>query len=184
MEAGILTGRTIAGTLNRCLPRDGNFTIVNEGVSNAMPFIDYLDLWEVKQYTAGKGGGLGHGVAQALGISLAEPSRKVVSISGDGTLLYYPQVFYNAYQAKARVLFLILNNKSYRILKTALKSLGPPLGEKEIECLDLADPIDIIQLARSFGVQGERVNRLADLEEAIKRGLSYDGPYVLDIAVI
>lgn len=181
---GLLTARTVAGTLNRCLPEDGRFSVVNEGVSNAIFFNDYLDLWEAKQYTAGKGGGLGHGIAQALGIALAEPSRRVVSVTGEGTLLYYPQVFYTAYQTKARLLYLILNNKSYRILKMALKSFGPPLGERELECLNLDQPFDIIQLARSFGLQGERVSRLADLEGALKRGLSYDGPYVLDVAIL
>ncbi|MFS0724139.1 thiamine pyrophosphate-binding protein [Paenibacillus sp. 1P07SE] len=180
---GVLTPALIAEALDRALPDDGRFVIVNEAVSNALPFTDHITMWEPNHYTAGKGGGLGHGTSQAVGAALAEPDRAVVSVVGDGTFLYYPQILYSAVVTKARVLFLVVNNRAYHVLKTGLQAMGSPLGGAHLPSLDLDGPADLVQMSQSFGVSAERVASLADLDAAIRRGLDAKGPYLLDVHV-
>ena len=182
-DKGELTPALIAGALDAALPDDGRFVIVNEAVSNALPFTDHITMWEPKHYTAGKGGGLGHGTSQAVGAALADPDRVVVSVVGDGTFLYYPQILYSAVVTKARVLFLIVNNRAYHVLKTGLKAMGSPLGGTHLPSLDLDGPADLVQMSQSFGVPAERVDTLDDLGAAIRRGLDAQGPYLLDVRV-
>ncbi|ALS26429.1 acetolactate synthase catalytic subunit [Paenibacillus sp. 32O-W] len=182
-QSGAITAKIVAAELANLLPKDGKFTIVNEAVSNALPFIDHIHLWEPKQYTAGKGGGLGHGAAQAVGTAIADPERTVVSLLGDGTFLYYPQILYSAVKTNARVLFIVVNNRAYHVLKTGLKALGAPLGGDKLDCLDLDGPADLIRMAEAFGVPAERVTAVESLPGALKTGLQAQGPYFLDISV-
>lgn len=182
--SGKLTPVLAAALLGESLPANGSFAIVNEAVSNALPFTNYIPMWEPNQYTAGKGGGLGHGVSQAVGAAIAEPGRTVVSVVGDGTFLYYPQILYSAVQTGARVLFLVINNRSYHVLKTWLQAMGAPLGGVRLPSLDLDGPADLVRIAEAFGVPAERVTDAAELAGALMRGLDAGGPYLLDVHVV
>jgi len=180
-----LTANVAAAELARHLPQDGSFAIVNEAVANAASFSNYIPMWEPNQYTAGKGGGLGHGASQAVGMALAERHRTVVAAIGDGTFLYYPQVLYSAVQVNARVLYFIVNNRAYHILKTgmqAMKNFGAPF-EVVPESLDLNGPFDLVRMAESFGVPAERAVNTQQLSDALKRGLAADGPYLIDVVI-
>ena len=42
---------------------------------------------------------------------------------------------------------------------------------------------DFVTIAKGFGVAGRRVLSRAELDEALKEMLEYDGAYLLDIAV-
>jgi benzoylformate decarboxylase len=119
-------------------------------------------------------------------MALAERHRTVVSVVGDGTFLYYPQILYSAVNVNARVLYLVVNNRAYHILKTglmAMKNLGAPVDAGPLECLDLHGPADIVKIAESFGVPAERVSALDELTASLKRGLAADGPYLIDMII-
>lgn len=184
---GQITASVLAAELNRQLAAlpEGKFTLVNEAVSNSAAFVQHIHLWEPHQYTAGKGGGLGHGVGQALGIKLAEPERTVVCAVGDGTFLYYPQILYSAVAYDIPVLFLIVQNEAYRVLKQGLQAMGEPLGHKTIPSLELAGAAHMVKLAEAFGVEGETVRDKDALAPALERALarSRKQPYMLEVYV-
>jgi len=185
-QNGVLTANIAAAELAKLLPQNGNFAVVNEAVSNAAAFFNYIPMWEPNHYTAGKGGGLGHGASQAVGAALAERERTVVAVIGDGTFLYYPQVLYSAVNENARVLYLVVNNRAYHVLKTglqSLKSLGASLGSAPLSCLDLNGPADLVKMAESFGVPAERVASIDELPAALQRGLGAAGPYLIDMII-
>ncbi|MGZ7444151.1 thiamine pyrophosphate-binding protein [Paenibacillus sp. TH7-28] len=183
----LIMASVLADELNHQLEKlaAGRFTLVNESVSNAASFIQYMHMWEPRHYTAGKGGGLGHGVGQALGIKLADPQRMVVCAVGDGTFLYYPQILYSAVAYGIPVLFLIVQNEAYHVLKQGLKAIGAPLGQKAIPSLELKGAANMLQLAESFGVEGETVRDKEQLASALERALSISQtkPYVLEVYV-
>jgi pyruvate dehydrogenase (quinone) len=50
--------------------------------------------------------------------------------------------------------------------------------------VDLAPPnIDIVSLARGFGVDGRFVENQSELEPALKWAFSHDGPALVDVLV-
>ena len=71
---------------------------------------------------------LGYSVGAALGIQMALPERRVVTVVGDGSLLYYPQALWNAATANAPVVFVVLNNTGYNVLKVIIDRMGGPWG--------------------------------------------------------
>jgi len=127
-------------------------------------------------------GVLGYGLPAAVGVALAErdlgTNRKVLSLQGDGATQYVIQAFWNAAQLKLPILFIILRNHEYCILKSFSEYLVAP----GVPGFDLPG-IDTVQLAKGYGCDGDYVSKPAELEEAIKKGLAAKGPYVLQVEV-
>ena len=64
-----------------------------------------------------RGGGIGQGLPTGIGLKLARPERPVLCVSGDGSALYTIQALWTAAHHRIPVVFVILNNRVYRILK-------------------------------------------------------------------
>lgn len=177
----------LANAINERLKLQGEraFTIVNEAVSNALPFMTHIEMWDGHHYTAGKGGGLGHAVGQALGIKLADSERTVICLVGDGTFLYYPQILYSAKTYQIPVLYIIVQNEAYEVLKQGQRAMGSPLGQKQLPSLDLQGAANMMQLVQAFGIEGEVVASKEQLNIALERALkkAQTKPYVLEVVV-
>lgn len=182
-----ITATYLAACINEKLARQANhrFTIVNEAVSNAMPFMSHIDMYDGHHYTAGKGGGLGHAVGQALGIKLADKQRTVICLVGDGTFLYYPQILYSAKTYNIPVLYIIVQNEAYHVLKQGQRAMGEPLGQQQLPSLDLKGAAHMLQLVQAFGISGEQVLSKEALNDALERALIkvQEEPYVLEVRV-
>jgi benzoylformate decarboxylase len=62
-------------------------------------------------------GGLGFGLAAAVGISLADPSRQVICVVGDGSAMYSIQALWTAAQHGLPITFVVMNNSGYGALR-------------------------------------------------------------------
>ena len=71
-----------------------------------------------------RGGGIGVALPQAIGIKLAHPDRPVVALSGDGSAMYSIQALWTAAHYRLGIVAVIVNNRSYRILKQRTRALG------------------------------------------------------------
>ena len=70
-----------------------------------------------RQYFHNRGGGLGWGMPAAVGVSLAHDHAPVLCLVGDGSALYSPQALWSAVHEETPVVYVILNNLEYGILK-------------------------------------------------------------------
>ena len=61
----------------------------------------------------------------ATGVALANPGRPVVAVIGDGSSMYSIQALWTAARLKAGLVFVILNNGHYGILKGYAQSFYP-----------------------------------------------------------
>jgi benzoylformate decarboxylase len=161
--------------------------IVDESISisSSGALRHLLNCADAKSFFGPRGGGVGWGIPAALGVKLALPDRPVIALIGDGSALYSWQGLWSAVHDRIAVVFVIVNNKSYRILKErALALKGFTAADRRFVGVDLVDPeIDFITLARGLGVEGERAQRSDAVAAAIRRGLDAGRPYVVDVAV-
>lgn len=174
----------IAAELRDLLPLDTVF--VDETISNRESFVNVLEFSDPLAYFAANGLSLGYSAAAAAGIQLGLPGRRVVNIVGDGSLMYYPHALWNAANAAARVLFVVLNNGQYRVLKLITDRMGGPwnAGGSPPPGLDIAGPgIDFMALARSMGVESERATTRHELRSAVLRGRDADGPFLIEAVI-
>jgi benzoylformate decarboxylase len=99
--------------------------------------------------------------------------------------MYTIQALWTAARESLAVVFVIFNNASYRILKQRVLSLeGFSARDRIFVGMDLDRPrIDIVNVARSFGVPGEQIVRAAEVPGALERGFSSGGPYLIDALI-
>jgi benzoylformate decarboxylase len=83
------------------------------------------------------------------------------------------------------VVFVILNNGAYRILKQRVHALkGLAVQHDRYVGMDLTDPrVDFPALAGSLGVPAERVEKTSEVGPALTRALARGGPVLLDVAL-
>jgi benzoylformate decarboxylase len=163
------------------LPRDA--VVVEEAVSSGPGLRQLMRSDDPQSLFGLRGGGIGWGLPAAIGVKLALPDRPVAALIGDGSAMYTCQALWTAAHDKVAVIFLILNNRSYRILKQRTNAMkGFAAQTDRYVGMDLVDPaIDYVGLARSLGVKAERATALSEVVDLLRRALAEGGPHLIDV---
>jgi benzoylformate decarboxylase len=172
MDAG-----DVHGTLAQLLPEDA--IIVLESPSSTLALRNRLRISRPGSYYFGAAGGLGFGLAAALGVQLAQPSRPVVCVLGEGSAQYAITGFWTAKAYNLPVTFLVLRNSEYAILKwfATLEQVDGAPG------LDLP-ALDVAATAASYGVPSVSVTGREELHAALEAALAaQDGPRLVEVGV-
>jgi benzoylformate decarboxylase len=159
--------------------------VFDEALTAAPALAAYLPPSPPGGFHATRGGSLGVGIPGAVGAKLAMPDAEVVGFAGDGGSMYTIQALWTAARYDIGARFVICNNRRYRILDNNIDKYW---AEREIPAheypgaFDLSRPeIDFTGLARSLGVSALRVDKPAQVAEAVARMLSHPGPFLVDL---
>ncbi len=200
----------IADELRQAIAERGlekKFVYVHEAVSDPAPFQYLLPLGTKAaspiSYYCVAGGSLGWSMPASLGIKLENQgwqgieTRLVVNAVGDGSSLFYPQIWWTAAHRDLAVLYIITNNHEYHTLQLGLKQVVDAYGSApgydwrpktmDPEYLRIERPrMDFVPLAKAFGDhQGEIVRHPGEVHDAIRRGvdavLTGRRSYILDM---
>jgi benzoylformate decarboxylase len=157
-------------------PEDG--IVVLESPSSTLALRNRLRLSRPGSYYFGAGGGLGFGLAAAVGVQLAEPQRRVVCVIGEGSVQYAVTALWSAKAQRAPVTFVVLRNEEYAILKWFA----------EIEGVSGAPGLDLpalesAEIARGYGLEARRVDAVAELAEALADAISSPEPEMIEVRV-
>jgi benzoylformate decarboxylase len=161
---------TIAGTM----PADA--VIVEEAPSHRNALHDYVPIRTSGGFYACASGGLGFALPAAVGVALADRSRKVIAVLGDGSSLYTIQGLWTAAQHRLPITFVVLNNAGY----AAVKSLGARMGIAEMPGSDVAG-VDFIDVARGFGCRTARVDQATQLAPTLAQAYASNEPWLVDV---
>ncbi len=163
------------------LPRDA--VVVEEAVSSAPGLRQMLRSEDPQSLFGLRGGGIGWGLPAAIGVKLALPERPVVAFIGDGSAMYTCQALWTAAHDKVGVVFVILNNRSYRILKQRAHAMkGFAAQTDRYVGMELTDPaIDYVGLARSLGVAADRATTLDQVVALLRAALAAGGPRLIEV---
>ncbi len=153
--------------------------IVLESPSSTLSLRNRLRISTPGSYYFCASGGLGFGIAAAVGVQLAQPARPVVCVLGEGSAQYGITALWSALAYKAPVTFLILRNDEYMILKwfATLEQVSGVPG------LDLPG-LDVAAVARGYGLPAQDVTGREELTEALRASIAAaDGPRVIQVPV-
>jgi benzoylformate decarboxylase len=171
--------------IGSALPEDA--VVVDESVTAVLDVAQSFRLERPGDYYAGRGGGIGQGVAGALGVKVAYPDRHVVALSGDGSAMYSIQALWTAAHHHLDILFVIISNREYRVLKHNLDNYRQRFdaqSNRPYPHMDLTSPVlGFAEIARGMGVQAKQVSEPEELQQAVREALSAQGPYLLDVVV-
>jgi thiamine pyrophosphate-dependent acetolactate synthase large subunit-like protein len=120
---------------------------------------------------------MGWSTPAALGAKLGNPDKTVVNFTGDGSFGMTGMEIETAARNDIRTLTVILNNES---LGASRETLHERFKGHEI---GISLRGDYAGVARALGAFGERVEKPADLQPALKRALTHPGPALLEVAV-
>ncbi|MEE2775233.1 MAG: thiamine pyrophosphate-binding protein [Acidobacteriota bacterium] len=179
-----ISAARLMAEIRDCAPDD--LVIVNEAITAGGDVARTLHFEPGDQYGT-RGGGIGQAVPGVIGAKLAHPDRPVLALSGDGSALYSIQALWSAAYHDLPLVWVILHNRTYRILKynmdIYLRRFGLP-GDRPYSHMDLTKPdIDFVDLAKGFGVAGETVREPEEIRPALERAFAAGKPYLLDVFI-
>jgi benzoylformate decarboxylase len=171
-----LSGGDVHAVLAELFPRDG--IVVLESPSSTAALRNRLRLGRPGSYYFSASGGLGFGLAAAVGVQLAQPERQVVCVLGEGSAQYAITAFWTAAAYGVPVKFLVLRNGEYSILKwfSELESIAAAPG------IDLP-ALDVAATAASYGVPSCTVDAREPLRDALADAFAQDGPRLVQVDV-
>jgi benzoylformate decarboxylase len=163
-----------------------NAVVADESVTATGEVARVFDFKAPGDYFGQRGGGIGQGIAGALGVAVAMPSRPVLGISGDGSAMYAIQSLWTAAHLKLDIVFVILANREYRVLKHNLDTYRlrfDASSNNPYPHMDLSPTLDFIALAAGMGVPGQRVEDPTQLQSAVRAAFAAGGPQLLEVVV-
>lgn len=155
---------------------DDRTVLLEETIGGAAPLREYARLSRPGSWFNHGGSAGGWASGAAVGVKLADPSRDVVLVSGDGFYMYgaAPAALWTAAHAGAPYLAVVLVNGRYTTGHARLRDYYPdsyaaaagyPGG--------VFDPVpDFAAEARAGGALGEAVTDAAEVGPALRRGLA------------
>ncbi|MDB5771836.1 MAG: mdlC [Burkholderia sp.] len=158
-----------------------NAIVVEEALTAAPALATFLPMQDANSFYGLASGGLGFGLPGAIGISMAQPGRPVVAAIGDGSAMYGIQALWTAAHLKLPITYVIINNRSYRIIKERLLA-----GRKtdRFVAMDMKDPpIDFVSVAVGLGLKATRVTDPADIDAALHAAIASGAPSLIEVIV-
>ena len=124
-------------------------------------------------------GTMGFGLPAAIGMALAQPERKVICFTGDGSLMMNIQELATAAEHGLDIKVIILNNQHLGLVRQQ-QSL---FYDKNLSAVQFRQKVDYALAARAMGFKGIDLgvsdNPLAELEFALKE----HGPCVINLPI-
>ncbi|MDY7104277.1 MAG: thiamine pyrophosphate-dependent enzyme, partial [Actinomycetota bacterium] len=172
-----------AHALLRAMPEGS--AVVDEAITTGTYVRGFHHHGTPGRYFFTKGGGLGWGMPAALGVCLGLDREPVLSVTGDGAAMYSPQALWTAAREQLPIVFAVVNNRQYLILKNNLRGMsGDAVRTGRFVAMDLdTPPVDFVALARSMGVDGTHVDNAADIGDAVKAAVASGKPHLIEIPI-
>ena len=129
--------------------------------------------------TSGGMGTMGYAYPAAVGVKTAEPDREVVALSGDGSFQMSFMELATAVQHGINVKGVVFVNNYLGMVRE--------YQDKNFEgrrtMVDLSGSPDFLKIAEAYGIKGETVSGNDRVEDAVKKMIEANEPYLLQVMV-
>ncbi len=126
---------------------------------------------------------MGYEIAGGLGVKMADPSRDVYVMVGDGSYLMLNSELATSVMLGHKITVILLDNRGYGCINRLQQGTGGrPFNNLLADTRhDTLPEIDFARHARSLGATAEKVDGIAGLEAALVRAAASDTSYVIVI---
>lgn len=118
---------------------------------------------------------LGAGIPYAIGVQLASPEKRVVLVTGDGSLMFNVQELETMVRLKLPIIIFVNNDSAWNMIKAMQDSM---FARNYVGTL-LPD-IDYAAIARGFGLNAERITAQREILSAYERAVASGKPSLID----
>jgi acetolactate synthase-1/2/3 large subunit len=175
------TGQMTMGEVLRNLNEltHGDAIIVTDVGQHQMVACRYAKFNQTRSsITSGGLGTMGFALPAAIGAKFGAPDRTVVAIIGDGGVQMTIQELGTIMQTELDVKILILNNEFLGMVRQWQQLFH----DKRYSFVDITSP-DYVQVAKGYGIAGNKVTDRKDLKQALQTMLDHKGSYLLEVMV-
>ena len=128
--------------------------------------------------TSGGLGTMGYGLPAGIGATFAAPDRKVVVVSGDGSIQMNIQELGTAVQYNVDIKVIILNNYFLGMVRQWQERFY----QERYSYSAMSVP-NFVKLAHAYGAHGFRIEKTKDLAATMKEAFATPGPVLIDIVI-
>jgi acetolactate synthase I/II/III large subunit len=128
--------------------------------------------------TSGGLGTMGYGLPAAIGATFAAPDRRVVLVSGDGSIMMNIQELSTAVQYNVDVKVIVLNNHFLGMVRQWQERFY----NERYSYSAMAVP-NFVKLAEAFGARGFRIEKPKELAKTMKEAFATPGPVLIDVVI-
>ncbi len=173
-----LTPKQITETIARLAPQD---TMVATDVGQHQ-------MWTIQHFhfdypgqliTSGGFGTMGFGLGAAIGAQVANPDKRVIHMTGDGSFRMNCNELATEQFYKLPIITIIFNNGTLGMVR----QWQTLIYKERYSQTTLDRGPDFVKLAEAYGLKGRKAHNVSELEEALKDALSSDCGYVIDCAI-
>ncbi|CEK15424.1 biosynthetic-type acetolactate synthase large subunit [Chthonomonas calidirosea] len=130
--------------------------------------------------TSGGLGTMGFGLPAAIGAQFANPNKRVVCLSGDGSFQMCNQELMTATVYRLPIITVVVNNKSLGMVRQWQEMFY----DERYSAVDLEASPDLVKLAEAYGGVGMRVTQKEELLPALEKAKAVtDRPVVIDCVI-
>lgn len=123
-------------------------------------------------------GSMGSGIAGAIGLSLADRSRRVVCIAGDGGMQMAGMEALVAVRERLPILFVVFNDGRYNMVHHGMRQIFGEAHDYD------SPPVDFAAWAGAFGMPAHRIFHAGEVTPAlVEELLRHGGPALLDVRI-
>jgi benzoylformate decarboxylase len=166
-------------------PKDA--IMVDETITANLDLFKTFTFTGADDYFSGRGGGIGQGLSGAIGVAVARPGKPVLCMSGDGSSMYSIQALWTAAHHELPIVFVILCNREYRVLKhniDAYRARFDVKSNKPYMHMDLTGPtMGFVDMAKGMGVAGTYVSKAGDIQAAVAAAFKTGKPHLIEVEI-
>ena len=120
-------------------------------------------------------GSMANALPHAIGAQASHPGRQVIALSGDGGLAMLLGELITLLQRRLPVKVVVFNNGALAFVELEMKAGGIVTYGTDLDNPDFAG------IARAAGLFGVRVEKAAQLEDALTEAFAHDGPALVEV---
>lgn len=129
--------------------------------------------------TSGGLGTMGYGLPAGIGAQLANPEARVIVMSGDGSFMMNIQELATLKRYNIPVKIVLFDNQTLGMVRQWQELFF----EKRYSETNLADNPDFAKVAEAFGIPALTVKTRDEVEDAVNRVMSDDGPLLVHVLI-
>ena len=127
---------------------------------------------------------MGYEIAGGWGAAMADPTREVIVMVGDGSYMLMNSDIYSTVLTGHKIIFIVCDNGGYAVINRLQKFKGTPGFNNLLADCKTAIPafsVDFVKHAESMGALARKVDSLAELEQAMDWAKANDRTTVISI---
>ncbi|HKL73954.1 MAG TPA: biosynthetic-type acetolactate synthase large subunit [Clostridia bacterium] len=128
--------------------------------------------------TSGGLGTMGFGLGASIGAAVGT-KRKTVLFTSDGGFHMNMNEMATVVSYNLPIVIVVMNNNALGMVR----QWQTLFFEGRYSCTSLNRKTDYVMLAKAFGMDGQKITDLNELDNAIKDAVKFDRPYLLEVAI-